>query len=211
MSYECFPGYEKNNAEKLSKTENKKVAREQKLKNALPPFLMVRAGVYNHIWWCALLALGGIAATQIPTATPTEDVIKFLLIGLCFGISIGAFAPIAEDKERKVKPCIKQIKEALHAYADGKTAKLAIVDNEYKRMTAALIRYLAKNNPNIFANMIKNPASVDDMKIAEQIIRGHIKSHPEDAQVALDRFWSNTIPQRLYNKLKNITYWEKQK
>ena len=70
------------------------------------------------------------------------------------------------------------------------------------RLARILVQHISKYNPGLFDKMMQNPDSVADIKVAENIILGHLKSHPDAAQKILDAFpRKETFPKKLYSRL----------
>lgn len=194
-----FPGFSekmRKKAQKESKRKIKRELRENERKNALPPFLMVRAGLFDEFAIAALIAVP-LAEGVFHRHTKENVVIAFGYVGLYIiplFILLVKFAIMNHEKDK--------IKSDLDRCTWDLEAKLPSVKNyEFKRMAQIMTKRASKHNPEFFNTLIKNPKSVDDEKTASAIIRGHIKSHPEDIQRVLDTFEIGTIPNRLYRQL----------
>ena len=192
-----FPGY----SEKVKKAEQKAQKREQrkeeKRKNALPPFLMVRGGLLNEALIAALITIP-LAECVFGRYTKQNTLAAFVYVGLyVVPFVIGALKAAVMSHEKNI------IKQDIDYYSRSYEPELpSIKKYECEHMAEIMARYASKNNPKFFENLIENPTSVKDEKMASAIIRGHIKSHPEDIQKVLDTFTIGTIPNKLYQQLR---------
>ena len=190
-----FPGY----SEKVKKAEQREQEREQrkeKRKNALPPFLMVRGGLLNEALIAAMITIP-LAEFVFGKYTKQNDFAAFLYVCLyIIPFVIGAFKAAIMSHEKDI------IKQDLYYYSWAHDYELPSVKKyECQHMAEIMARHAAKNNPEFFNNLIKNPKSVQDEKMASAIIRGHLKSCPDDIQKVLDTFQIGTIPKRLYRQM----------
>lgn len=171
-----FPGYTETNKYKL------------------PPFLMIRAGVLRPI----IPAIIGAGLTGLMLTNENYKMGKcgeFLL-----SASILVFATCAcwgkyavEHKKNQMKERANNINDAAKIYIRDGVLKI----NSDDKFNLLVLQNIAKHNPGIFDKFMQNPNSITDKKIAENILFGHLKSHPVDAQKILDVFNIETMPNKL--------------
>lgn len=189
-----FPGYnEKVVADKTKK--NYKNARK------FPPFLMVRAGVYNSLI-VPLIGAWVFAAAAKPIPTDLSDDMQFVggLVGLVtfvFGVLYSA-TKIGFNRTC-VEAYSEHILKVLTQYAKTGQYKNDLPNrtNLFNKIEPVIIKHMAKNDARLFNNMLKNPESIKDATIATNIVAGHLKSHPEDAVTVLNAFSWETLPRAL--------------
>lgn len=192
-----FPGY---NEDKINK--NYKNARK------FPPFLMVRAGVYNSLI-IPLIGAWVFAAAAKPIPTDLSDDMQFVggLVGLVtfvFGVLYSA-EKIGFCRAR-VEAYSEHISKVLTQYAKTGQYKndLSNPTNLFNKIEPVIIKHMAKNDARLFNNMLKNPESIKDATIATNIVAGHLKSHPEDATQVESVFDINTMPKQLQKRIMRI-------
>lgn len=192
-----FPGYEQARKKQEQKANERKKHAEEKRKNSLPPFLMVRGGLFDEAVMVALIMIP-LAEFTVGKYREQNGIAAFLCTCMyAVPFIFLAVKWVIMSHEKNV------IKKDLDFYTWGSERELPpIAKYECPRMAKIMTRYASKNNPEFFDTLIKNPSSVQDEKTASAIIRGHIKSHPEDIQTVLDTFNANTIPKKLYRQLK---------
>lgn len=194
-----FPGFSEKIRKKTQKEDKRKLKRElrkNKRKNALPPFLMVRAGLFDAP---AIAALATIPLAEGVFHKYTKENVLAVFLYVCLYLVpllvLGVNFTIMNHEKDKIK-------SDLDRYTWDSEPRLPSVKNyECKRMAQIMTKRASKHNPEFFNTLIKHPKSVSDEKTASAIIRGHIKSHPEDIQRVLDTFEIGTIPERLYRQL----------
>lgn len=197
-----FPGYEiAQEKQELERAKKEKIKQEKRL-NTLPPFLMVRSGLFNE---AILLAMVLIPVSEYIVTKQPSSFTEFLR-GCCYVLP--TIAPIIKYfcllSEREI------LRHNLKNYANHDEDNLSpISDYKFKVMAKILVQHKSKLDSRMFERMMQNPESIDDIKTASAIIFGHLKSHPDDAQMILDKFTTNTIPPELQKRLKELI--EKQK
>lgn len=191
------------NQEKARKAIEQRKAREEKRANSLPPFLMVRSGLLNQWVWplisCIPLALCGI--NQEKLSEPARAVcsgISAFFVCMAFGWSIY----ITPRVNKWMKGDIFQIRNATSRYLKESDYQLDLTDQiNCEKLERILIQYISKYNPGLFDKMMQNPESVTDINVAQNIILGHLKKHPFDAQKILDTFDIETMPKQVQRKV----------
>ena len=204
-----FPGYnaeqerqKKQEQDRINKNQEKaRKAREEKRANSLPPFLMVRSGLLNQWLW-----------TLIPTAAfvgfgINEDKLKYpelvsgglaFLVCLTYGWCIYSHPMI----KTWLKEDIWEIRTATNKYLHEPNCQLDLTDKiNSQKLERILVQHISKHNPGIFDKMMMNPESVTDINVAQNIILGHLKKHPADAQKILDTFDIETMPTKVQRKV----------
>ena len=165
-----------------------------KKRNVLPPFLMIRAGALRPLI-PAIIGAGLTAALLADENYKNLSGGKFLLyigflmliIGSCWG------KEAVEYKISEMKKTANNIDDIVRIYIRDGILKIDSND----KFNLLVIRHIAKHNPGIFDKLIQDPYSITDGKIAENILLGHLKSHPVDAQKILDVFNIETMPNKL--------------
>lgn len=156
----------------------------------IPWFLMIRANSLNH-WFYWMV---GIAANKWLTKTietvrvpydPNDPVqlivpLSWTIITLWF---LGNFYLSIQKRFEA-----DNIRKKMLDYQKDDDFYLNFDFYHFGINRGAIIRYLSKNNPGIFYKLIRYPSSVKDNKVAENIILGHVRACPGDAQSALDTF-----------------------
>jgi len=215
-----FPGYDQYVAkqqeqkqERAERAATRDALRTEKRKNSLPPFLMVRAGVYNT-WLIPLLGVATMVATYESEQNLSQSM--QILAGIVGGVlfvpgSIIAMSTMLQA-EMAAETYANNVRRALNNYADGAESELSskalVGDNAFPRISARLLKLItrrkAKNDERLFNNMLENPASVKNATVATNIVVGHLKSHPEDAAHVESVFDINTMPKQLQKRIMRI-------
>ena len=187
--------------EKANKAEAKRVARDKKRAESLPPFLMVRSGLLNQWVW-----------TLIPTAALVgfginEDKLKYpklvfgglaFLVCLTYGWCI-YYHPMIKTW---LKKDIWEIRTATNKYLHEPNCQLDLTDKiDSQKLARILVQHISKYNPGLFDKMMQNPDLITDINVAEHIILGHLKLHPDAAQKILDTFDIETMPTKVQRKV----------
>ena len=197
-----FPGYEITQEKRELERAKKEKIRQEKHLNTLPPFLMVRSGLFNE---AILLAMFLIPVSEYIVTKQPSAFTEFLRV-CCYilpmiALIIKYFYLLSE---REI------LRDNLKKYANHENNKLLpISDYNFRVMANIFVQHKSKLDSRMFERMMQNPESVDDIKTATAIILGHLKSHPDNAQMILEKFTPDTIPQELQKKLKELI--EKQK
>lgn len=197
-----FPGYDYEQAKDKNLIQEQE--KQKKYESPLPPFLMVRSGVFNE---AILLSMVLIPLAEFVFKTPNVSghfaklCAEFLRVS-CYLIPpfvscIKYFSLLSESK---------MVQNDLEKYASNDSHHLLSISKySHKIMARILTEHTSKNDSRLFENIMLVPKSVEDVKTATAIISGHLKSHPEDAKLVLDRFETTTIPINLIKQLKNCT------
>lgn len=173
---------------------------EPKQREKLPPFLMVRSGLFNE---AILLAMVLIPLAEFVLTKKKGLAADFLYM---FSYVIPAIVPVAKGwslySERKI------IQSNLKKYANTDTFHLSPISGyDHRVMAKILTKYMSEHDSRLFENMMLVPKTVDDEQTALAIIQGYLKSHPDAAQSILDKF--DSIPVELKKQLEKITAKQK--
>ncbi len=187
--------------EKANKVAAKRVTRERKRAESLPPFLMVRSGLLNQWVWSLILggAFIGLGINEKKLEHPE------LLLGatefLFFVTFLWALHVTPKIKEM-LKKDIWTIRQETNRYMDESNYQIDLTDKiNSDKLERILVQHISKYNPGLFDKMMQNPDSVADINVAENIILGHLKSHPDAAQKILDTFDIETMPTKVQRKV----------
>ncbi len=180
---------ENNTAQPTKKTDE--ITEEQNKKFTKIPWILMRANSLKS--WCYWLV--GAAANAgltkfIETArapyNPNDPVQLIVPLSWCV-IVFWALANSYFDCQQYFE--VDNIRKKMLKYKENMDDSLSFDDiGGYGINRGAIVRYLSKKNPEIFDRMITTPASVKDDKITENIMLGHVRACPTDAQRALDTF-----------------------
>ena len=207
-----FPGYNteherqkkqeriNKNQEKAKKASEQRKARDKKRAESLPPFLMVRSGLLNQWAWAlipAAIFVGlGINQDKLKYPELVSGSLAFLVCLTC-GWAVYSHPMI----KTWLKEDIWEIRTATSRYLIEPDYQLNLTDKiNNQKLARILIQHISRYNPGLFDKMIANPESVIDMNAAQNIILGHLKAHPDDAQKILDTFNIETMPQKVQRK-----------
>ena len=200
---QSFPGYK----EKILATQQKKQEKgkkaEEKWKNSLPPFLMVRSGVFNIPTIVALIFVPiAIRTGQIDCHdTFTSSLSAFIQFG-CYLLPIIFFILAYEDAYSQKEI----ITTNLDRYIDGKVEYMLDISCYNNKLLAKnIIKGKAERNTKLFERFMQKPTSVHEAKTANAIISGHLKTHPEDVKRVIDTFETCTMPKILQRKINRLS------
>ena len=187
------------NQKRADEAASKRKAKEQKRRNSLPPFLMIRSGLLNQWVWLVILGI-----PLIPCGL-NEEKFKYPIIVLSFLCYLAfMWACFYTDKTKplmEIDICV--IRNAISKYMLVSDYQLDLTDKiSCERLAKILIQHISKYDSGLFNKMMANPESVVNMNVASNIILGHLKAHPDDAQKVLDTFDIETMPKKLYQQLK---------
>lgn len=197
-----FTGYdeqqEKRRLDETRKREQaaRKAGREENRKNKIPAFLVIRGGALNML----IVGLIGLAGTTLVTNydyMEKSDVLPMMLLVVSIYLSLLGLG-VAPAKICIIKDVLKFVNEQVDNYLQNKGS----LNMRATKMRLMVLPYVVKQKPSIFDTFIKYPKSITDMKIAESILLAHLKSHPDDAQKILDTFNAESMPKRLYRRVK---------
>ncbi len=176
-------------------------AHQEKRKNRLPPFLMVRSGLLNG--WLVTLCVLGIATWSAGFASNASNglvgdvaVGAVAFAGLCYG------ALSTERKYQRFKQDINFIKEEFKTYIDSEKYTLDFSDYvQNKKLMCILIDHIMKYDDGAIIDKIKeNPNSVPDLYVLNTILKSYLRRHSENAQIIRD-----TIPKnKMYDTVRRI-------
>lgn len=181
------------------------IARDRKhkeqRKNALPPFLMVRAGLLDA--WIVPIATTILVARVMGTGQNFQA--NFSLVDIaCGALVFGTicYGAISTDKKRKLlKQDIETIKNEFSMYLNHKDYPLDLVGTIYSpRLAKILMKHIVKHEPGIFDKMIENPNSVLDTETQSHIIAGYLSNHPGSADKIIQTFAPGEIDPKVYAK-----------
>lgn len=199
-----FPGYDEQQEEKSrlhEAQEREKVARkatrEEKRKNKIPAFLVIRGGALNTLI-VGLIGAAGLTAILINRYCIKKELLApLLLLASCMtAVGLGLTPRVGENKIDE----IKRVMEFVNGQTDKYLQNKGILDMRATKMRLMVLPYVVKQKPGIFDTFIKYPKSVTDMKIAESILSTYLKSHPDYAQKILDTFNEESLPKKLYRR-----------
>lgn len=197
-----FTGYdeqqEKRRLDETRKREQaaRKAGREENRKNKIPAFLVIRGGALNML----IVGLIGLAGTTLVTNydyMEKSDVLPMMLLVVSIYLSLLGLG-VAPAKICIIKDVLKFVNEQVDNYLQNKGS----LNMRATKKRLMVLPYVVKQKPSIFGTFIKYPKSITDMKIAESILLAHLKSHPDDAQKILDTFNAESMPKRLYRRVK---------
>ena len=161
-------------------------ARDKKIANSLPPFLMVRSGVIsNWIIVCLIGCVGAFMLHQIPSAIKPQSVHEFAKCAFILLSMASAGIAISNTIKRKsqMQDDIKTIRTMMTEYVKDPHCTISDLSQvrNFPQMTSILLRHISKHNPGVFDRFIIDPKSISDTEAIQDIIIGHLKKHPEDA------------------------------
>lgn len=108
---------------------------------------------------------------------------------------------LSESEYALFQSDVETIKDSFALYCGENDNALNIMGIIYShRVAKIMIEYVVKYNPGIFDKMIKNPETVTDPETQSNIIAGHLKEHPSDAQKVIENFKRGDIDPRVYNR-----------
>ena len=175
--------------------------RQEKRKNGLPPFLMVRSGLLNG-WMvtAALLLLVASVGNRFAGNTlcgVSAGILGFA--GICYGI-------ISTERKYKIfKHDIKIIKDEFEWYINNPNYSVYLAGKICSpKLAKILIRDIAEHNPYVFDKMVATPDTITDPETQSHVISGYLRKYPGDAQKVIDKFEPGQIDPRVYNKA--LTY-----
>ena len=187
--------------EKANKAAAKRVARERKRAESLPPFLMVRSGLLNQ-WVWPLISGGAFIGLGINEKKLEQPELFIGVSGFLFTLTT-TWAIYATPKiQEAFKRDIWTIRQETNKYMDESNYQIDLTDKiNSDKLARILVQHISKYNPGLFDKMMQNPDSVADINVAENIILGHLKSHPDAAQKILDTFDIETMPTKVQRKV----------
>ena len=200
---QTFPGYKEKLLAKQQKKQEKQKKAEEKWKNSLPPFLMVRSGVFNIPTIVALICVPiAIRTGQVNCHdTFTSSLSAFIQFG-CYLLPIIFFILAYEDAYSQKEIITSNVDR----YIDGAASYMLDISwYKNKLLAKNIIKGKAERNTKLFERFIQRPTSVNDAKTANAIISGHLKTHPEDVKRVIDTFETGTMPKLLQRKINRLS------
>ena len=179
-------------------------ARQEKRKNGLPPFLMVRSGLLNS-WIWTLGAGAGFAWSVLKEHEGIDGGLDKWTIVFCILLAVALYyGAIKTDLRRDdMKNDIQTIQKEFYLYMKNSNYTLEFSKEvQNKKLMRILIEHIVKYDPGIFDKMIATPESIDDFDVRNDIISGHLKNHSADAQKVIDTFDKQEISAELYEKVR---------
>ncbi len=187
--------------EKANKAEAKRVARERKRAESLPPFLMVRSGLLNQ-WVWSLISGGALVGLGINEKKLDHPELLLGATGFLFCLTFMWALYVTPKIQEALKNDMRNIRQEILRYMDFPNYQIDLTDKiNSDKLERILVQHISKYNPGLFDKMMQNPDSVADINVAENIILGHLKSHPDAAQKVLDTFDIETMPTKVQRKV----------
>lgn len=187
--------------EKADKAEAKRVARDKKRAKSLPPFLMVRSGLLNQ-WVWPLISGGAFTGLGINEEKLRQPELLLGATGFLFFLTLLWASHATPEIQKALKKDIWTIRQETNRYMDESNYQIDLTDEIFSdKLARILVQHISKYNPGLFDKMMQNPDSVADINVAENIILGHLKSHPDAAQKVLDTFDIETMPTKVQRKV----------
>ena len=187
--------------EKADKATATRVAREKKRAESLPRFLMVRSGLLNQLVW-PLISGGAFLGFGINEKKLDHPELLLVATDFLFFLTSVWASYITTKMQEALKNDIRNIRQEILRYMGSPDYQIDLTDEIYSdKLARILVQHISKYNPGLFDKMMQNPDSVADIKVAENIILGHLKSHPDAAQKILDTFDIETLPTKVQRKV----------
>lgn len=187
--------------EKADKAEAKRVARGKKRAESLPPFLMVRSGLLNQ-WVWPLISGGAFVGLGFNEKKLEHPELLLGATGFLFFLTFGWAFYATPTIKKLLEADIWRIRQEIRRYMGSPDYQIDLTDEIFSdKLERILVQHISKYNPGLFDKMMQNPDSVADINVAENIILGHLKSHPDAAQKILDTFDIETMPTKVQRKV----------
>lgn len=187
--------------EKANKAAAKRVARDKKRAESLPPFLMVRSGLLNQ-WAWSLISGGAFIGLGINAKKLGHPELLLGATEFLFFVTFLWALHVTPEIKKMLKKDIWTIRQETNRYMDESNYQIDLTDKiNSDKLERILVQHISKYNPGLFDKMMQNPDSVADINVAENIILGHLKSHPDAAQKILDAFDIETMPTKVQRKV----------
>ena len=174
---------------RAEKIQQKRHKQEEKRKNSLPPFLMVRSGLATS-WIMVLMgAVFTVLIEKQPNVAP-DDKLHNIALGLCMAFTVlstqvAGFITIKNKK--RMQEDIDIIRDKMSEYVRDPNHMLNLDSvRNFPKMTTLLVRHITKTNPGVFDRFIANPQSISDNEAMQDIIIGYLDKHSDDAPKILD-------------------------
>lgn len=191
---------------RAEKMQQKRHKQEEKRKNSLPPFLMVRSGLATS-WIMALMgAVFTVLIEKQPNVAP-DDKLHNIALGLCMAFTVlstqvAGFITIKNKK--RMQEDIDIIRDEMSEYVRDPNHMLNLDSvRNFPKMTILLVRHISRHNPGVFDRFLSDPTSVSaDIETAQDIIIGHLKEHADVAPQLLKTLHEHEMWDSLSYELK---------
>lgn len=191
---------------RAEKIQQKRHKQEEKRKNSLPPFLMVRSGLATS-WIMVLMgAVFTVLIEKQPNVAP-DDKLHNIALGLCMAFTVlstqvAGFITIKNKK--RMQEDIDIIRDEMSEYVRDPNHILNLDSvRNFPKMTTLLVRHISRHNPGVFDRFLSNPTSVSsDIETAQNIIIGHLKEHTDVAPQLLKTLHEHEMWDSLSYELK---------
>lgn len=191
---------------RAEKIQQKRHKQEEKRKNSLPPFLMVRSGLATS-WIMVLMgAVFTVLIEKQPNVVP-DDKLHNIALGLCMaftvlGTQVAGFITIKNKK--RMQEDIDIIRDEMSEYVRDPNHMLNLDSvRNFPKMTTLLVRHISRYNPGVFDRFLSDPTSVSsDIETAQDIIIGHLKEHADVAPQLLKTLHEHEMWDSLSYELK---------
>ena len=167
---------------RAAKMQQRRADREKRRQNSLPPFLIVRSGLWGS---CLFPVFTGAAAC----VTPYQDgqnprFYAWLVLTAMFAI---VATTRTSSQIKKAKEDIKSVQYEMSEYVKDPEYILDLSQvRNFPRMTSILVRYITKHNPGVFDRFIENPKSITDNEAMQDIISAYLDKHADAAPKILN-------------------------
>lgn len=169
----------------------------KKNKNLLPPFLMIRSGLFNSLIVAAAVTAGtGLVEFNLADSKNAGELTEIVLV-VALLTALAHMAAKRDCMNQDIDQVVSQMQDFKN---DGSDMRLGML--HFPRMAQRLVRYMSQKDPVYFNKMVENPKSIQNSTVERDIAIGHLKSHPKDAYLL-----KNTnvdiefLPRRLYRKI----------
>lgn len=191
---------------RAEKIQQKRHKQEEKRKNSLPPFLMVRSGLATS-WIMVLMgAVFTVLIEKQPNVAP-DDKLHNIALGLCMAFTVlstqvAGFITIKNKK--RMQEDIDIIRDKMSEYVRDPNHMLNLDSvRNFPKMTTLLVRHISRHNPGVFDRFLSDPTSVSaDIETAQDIIIGHLKEHADVAPQLLKTLHEHEMWDSLSYELK---------
>lgn len=191
---------------RTEKMQQKRHKQEEKRKNSLPPFLMVRSGLAT-IWIMVLMgAVFTVLIEKQPNVAP-DDKLHNIALGLCMAftvLSAQVAGFITFKNKKRMQEDIDIIRDEMSEYVRDPNHMLNLDSvRNFPKMTTLLVRHISRYNPGVFDRFLSDPTSVSsDIETAQDIIIGHLKEHADVAPQLLKTLHEHEMWDSLSYELK---------
>ncbi len=178
-------------------------AHQEKRKNSLPPFLMVRSGLLNMWLLTLLIAIGaGVSVVKNNGNIFGETNMVPIMWLACLVPSIGLGIYGTHKIKSGMIDDTKRIRDEFGLYIDNDKYTLDFSDYvQNKKLMCILIDHIMKYDDGTIIDKIKeNPNSVPDLYVLNTILKSYLRRHSENAQIIRDK-----IPEdKMYDTVRRI-------